>query len=210
LQCGVCSECLQCVDACGAISAVNHAQLSKDSVEPAGVVIIADPSISPAVRGEDIIRAYGPKAAKPDVSAMLLRGFAAAAQATILLGGSSLRSKGHGISFSPPDPGLSKEIRVGVFACRCNDSLGWHPEMDAFMEALKTTTDDVVHTEVIASACVPEGSSNIVRTIREKDITRVVLASCVCCPLNFICSACTDQRSRLKDALFTGTGISRS
>ena len=38
----------------------------------------------------------------------------------------------------------------------------------------------------------------------------MVLASCVCCPLNFICSACTDQRSRLKNGLFTGTGISRS
>ena len=46
--------------------------------------------------------------------------------------------------------------------------------------------------------------------IRETGITRVALASCVCCTLDFICSACTDQRSRLKDALFTGTGISRS
>jgi heterodisulfide reductase subunit A-like polyferredoxin len=50
----------------------------------------------------------------------------------------------------------------------------------------------------------------MVRTIREKGITRVVLASCVCCPLNFVCSACTDQKTRLKSALFNGTGISRA
>jgi heterodisulfide reductase subunit A-like polyferredoxin len=37
-----------------------------------------------------------------------------------------------------------------------------------------------------------------------------VLASCVCCSLDFVCSACTDQRSRLKAALFAGTGVSRS
>jgi heterodisulfide reductase subunit A-like polyferredoxin len=38
----------------------------------------------------------------------------------------------------------------------------------------------------------------------------VVLASCVCCPHDFVCSACTDQRTRLKTALFRGTGISRA
>ncbi|MCP4666722.1 MAG: 4Fe-4S dicluster domain-containing protein, partial [Deltaproteobacteria bacterium] len=70
--------------------------------------------------------------------------------------------------------------------------------------------DDVVHTEVMSSACVPEGFGSMLKAIREKGITRVALASCVCCPLDFVCSACTDQRSRLKHALFSGTGVSRS
>jgi heterodisulfide reductase subunit A-like polyferredoxin len=60
------------------------------------------------------------------------------------------------------------------------------------------------------SACVPDGAAEILRAIREKGLTRVVLASCVCCPHDFVCSACTDQRSRLKDALFRGTGVSRA
>jgi heterodisulfide reductase subunit A-like polyferredoxin len=68
----------------------------------------------------------------------------------------------------------------------------------------------IEHAEVLSSACTPEGSAALIRTIREKGLTRVVLASCVCCPLDFICSACTDQRSRLKHALFSGTGISRA
>jgi heterodisulfide reductase subunit A-like polyferredoxin len=161
------------------------------------------------VKGEDVIRAYGPKAAKPDVYAMIDRGFAAAARAMILLGRSSQSPKGHGVSFSPPDPELSPDIRVGVFACRCNDSMGWLDGMDRYMEDL-THKEEIVHAEVMPAACVPEGSANILRTIREKGITRVVLASCVCCPLDFVCSACTEQRSRLKDALFKGTGVSRS
>lgn len=209
LQCGVCSECLQCVEACGATGALNHAESPEDIIELAGVVIIADPALAPQIKGEDVIRAYGPKVAKPDVDAMLIRGFASAAKAMVLLGGTSQRPKGYGWSFSPPDTGLSAEIRLGLFVCKCNQALGWLDSMDAYVKGFRTQAD-VIHAEVLPSACAPEGSASILRTIREKGITRVALASCVCCPLNFVCSACTDQRSRLKYALFTGTGISRS
>jgi NADPH-dependent glutamate synthase beta subunit-like oxidoreductase/Pyruvate/2-oxoacid:ferredoxin oxidoreductase delta subunit len=209
LQCGVCSECLQCVDACDAIHAITHEQLPEETIEQTGVVIIADPEIAPMVKGDDVIRVYGPKTAKPDVSAMFVRGYAAASQAMIMLGGTVQRPKGYGLSFSTPDPGLSPEIRLGVFVCKCNNTFGWLDDMSQYVAGLPSQ-GDVLHAQVVNSACTPEGSSGIIRTIREKGLTRVVVASCVCCPLNFICSACTDQRSRLKNALFTGTGISRS
>ena len=209
LQCGVCSECLQCVDACGAIHAINHVQAPEKTIEQTGVVIIADPEIAPTIKGEDVIRVYGPRTAKPDVNAMFVRGFAAASRAMILLGETFQRPKGYGLSFSTPDPGLSPEIRVGIFVCKCNNTFGWLDDMSQYVAGLQSQ-EDVVHAQVVNSACTHEGSSSIIRMIREKSITRVVLASCVCCPLNFICSACTDQRSRLKNALFTGTGISRS
>jgi NADPH-dependent glutamate synthase beta subunit-like oxidoreductase/NAD-dependent dihydropyrimidine dehydrogenase PreA subunit len=209
LHCGVCSECLQCVDACGAIQAINHSQVPQETIEQTGAIIIADPEIAPMVKGDDVIRVYGPKSAKPDVNAMFIRGFAAASRAMILLGGTFQRPKGYGLSFSTPDPGLSPDIRMGIFVCKCNNAFGWLDDMSQYVSGLASQAD-VVHTEVINSACCHEGSMHIIRTIREKGLTRVVLASCVCCPLNFICSACTDQRSRLKNALFTGTGISRS
>ncbi|MCD6186272.1 MAG: FAD-dependent oxidoreductase [Deltaproteobacteria bacterium] len=208
LQCGVCSECMQCVEVCG-VGAIDHSAISEEIKINGGVVIIADPSMAPNIKGEDVIRAYGPSAAKPDVNAMLLRGYAAAAKAMHLLGGTSQRMKGHGISFSPPEPGLSPDIRIGVFACRCNDSFGWLDNMSEYLTSLQSHKD-VVHTEIMPAACVEEGYTGIIRRVREKRITRIVLASCVCCPLNFICSSCTDQRSRLKNALFQGTGISRS
>ncbi len=209
LQCGVCSECLQCVDVCSAIGAVNHADAVEEIVENAGVIIIADPEMAPRVRGEDVIRAYSHKGGHADVSTLLVRGFDAAAQALQLLGRMSGRPRGHGVSFLTPDQGLSPNVRIGVFACRCNDSMGWLGEMDAYIEQLTDRTD-VVHAEAMTAACIPDGAAHIVRTIRNKGITRVVLASCVCCPLNFVCNSCTDQKSRLKDALFSGTGISRS
>ncbi|MDO9528464.1 MAG: FAD-dependent oxidoreductase [Syntrophales bacterium] len=209
LQCGVCSECLECIYVCDAIKAVNHGELPEKIIDNAGVLIIADPEIAPRVRGEDVIRAYGPMASKTDVYAMIMRGFAAAAKAMTLLQGTTQRLRGHGISVSPPDPGLSPDIRLGIFVCRCNDSLGWLDGMSEYVNGLSNLTE-VVHAEEISSACTPEGSTRILRTIREKGITRMVLASCVCCPMNFACSACTDQRSRLKHSIFTGSGVSRA
>lgn len=209
LQCGVCSECLLCVEACGPLGAIKHNDGDEETLEQAGIIIIADPEMAPAVRGDDVIRAYGPASAKTDVYALITRGFAAAARAASLLNETSLRAKGRGFSFNPPDPYISPEVRIGVFVCRCNDSFGWLPAMTEYVEALNDK-GDVVHSEILNSACVAEGSATIVRRIREKGITRAVLASCVCCPLDFICSACSDQRTRLKDAIFKGTGVSRS
>jgi len=209
LHCGVCAECLQCAEACTPIGAIIHQDKALARIEQAGVVIIADSAQAPPVRGEDILRAYGPVSAKADVAAMISRGFAAAAQAMVLLGGGATMPKGHGISFYQPDPALAPASRIGVFVCRCNDSLGWDPAIDAFLAQL-TRTDDVVHVQAMVAACVPEGADAIVRTVRDKGLTRIVLGACVCCSLNFVCSACTDQRSRLKHQLFTATGISRA
>jgi len=209
LQCGACSECLQCVEACGQQHAIRHESSGENNFEHAGVVIIADPEAAPPIRGEDVIRAYSRKSSRDDVHAMMLRGSAAALEAMLMLGGSSQRLKGHGLSFSPPDPQLSPDLRIGIFVCRCSDSLGWIREFDDYLGQL-AGTPSVVHVETVPAACVAEGTAGILRTIRQYGLTRVVLASCVCCPLDFICSSCTDQRSRLKSTLFNATGVSRA
>ncbi|MFH1983988.1 MAG: FAD-dependent oxidoreductase [Pseudomonadota bacterium] len=209
LQCGSCSQCLACVDACAGNRAIRHDEPARRSVENVGVMIIADPEMGVRIKGDDVIRAYGPPSAKTDVYAMLMRGTAAAAKAMVLLKDTGSRPKGHGIAMAPPDPGLAPEVRMGVFACRCNDSLGWTPEMSAYLARLKDRRD-IVCAEEVPSACLPEGIGQILARVRDQGLTRVVLASCVCCPLNFVCSACTDQRSRLKEGLFNGMGISRS
>jgi NADPH-dependent glutamate synthase beta subunit-like oxidoreductase len=209
LQCSRCSQCLECTKVCEAVQAIRHNESARHLVENAGVLIIADPEMVTRIRGEDVIRAYGPKSAKPDVHAMLIRGFAAAGKAMVLLKERSSRLKGHGLAFAPPDAGLDDHVRIGVFACRCNDALGWVPEMSVRLEALNKRSD-IICAEALPSACIPEGVSHILAAVRDRRLTRIVLASCVCCPLNFVCSACTDQRSRLKEGLFNGTGISRS
>ncbi len=210
LQCGVCSECMECLEVCDAIGAIDHREEQEEISVDAGVIILADPLMAPAVKGDDVIRAYGPKTSIPDAHAMMMRGFAAAAQAMVLLKSGARARKGSGISHAAPDASFSSEIvRTGVFVCRCNDSLGWDSEIDAFVNSL-TSHASVVHAGTMVSACTPKGIAEILKTVRTNSLTRIVLASCVCCPLNFVCSACTDQRSRLKHGLFTATGISRS
>ena len=211
LQCGACSECFQCIEACGALKAIDHPQQEQEIKEQGGVLIVADPAMTTNIKGEDVIRAYGPKAARADVNDMTVRGFAAAGKAMLLLSDTSKKkTKGHGLAFAVPDAGLSPESRIGVFVCRCNDSLGWMDGMTTYLQEQKAFDPAIVHIEELTSACVSEGIDAIIKTTREKGLTRIVLGSCVCCPLNFVCSSCTDQRSRLKDKLFYGTGISRS
>jgi heterodisulfide reductase subunit A-like polyferredoxin len=210
LQCGVCSECMACVDVCDAVRAIDHRETRTETAVHAGVVILADPAMAPPVKGDDVIRAYGPKSSIPDAHAMMMRGFAAAAQAMVLLNTGSRGRKGSAVSYAASDPSLSREdFRTGVFVCRCNDSLGWDQGIDDFVGSL-TDHPSVVHSATLVSACTPGGIAEILKTVRKRSLNRIVLASCVCCPLNFVCSACTDQRSRLKHGLFTATGISRS
>ncbi|MBU0994509.1 MAG: FAD-dependent oxidoreductase [Proteobacteria bacterium] len=209
LQCGVCAECLQCLDVCNTIKAIHHDETEQSTVEHAGVLIIADPNLAPTIRGEDVIRTYGGKSSQTDIHAMVLSGFAAAARAMVLLGGAYPMQKGYGVSFSPQEPAPGDPDRIGVFVCNCNHSLGWLPAMDTYVASLGAVRN-VVHTEVMTSACTPEGSASIVKQVRDKGITRMVLGACVCCSLDFICSACTDQRSRLKQAIFSASGISRA
>ena len=159
LQCGVCSECSRCVEACSAAGAISHSDRSFEAVEHAGVVIIADPAAAPGVKGDDVIRAYSSKAVKPDVFAMMLRGFAAAAEAVVLLDDTASRMKGgHGISFSLPGPQLSPDVRTGVFVCRCNDSLGWLPELDRFISYLPENSP-VEYVESLPAGVHPGGRS---------------------------------------------------
>ncbi|MBN1277286.1 MAG: FAD-dependent oxidoreductase [Deltaproteobacteria bacterium] len=209
LQCGNCSECLECISACAANNAIRHDETPKTITENSGVLIVADPSMAKDIKGEDVIRAYGPSSAKGDVYAMIQRGFAAAVKAMLLLREADPKQKGRSISYVPLDTSLTGEIRTGVFACRCNDSFGWSEHMNTYLDSL-IARSGIVHTEALDSACIPEGVTRILDVVREKALTRIVLASCVCCPLDYVCSACTDQRSRLKEALFYGTGISRA
>ncbi len=209
LNCGVCSECLECTEVCVSRNTIHHEARWTEEIEHAGVVIIADPSLAPNIRGEDVLRAYNAKSPREDVYAMMLRGFAVAAEALILLGGTAQRMRGHGLSFAASAPQLSDSVRLGVFVCRCNDSYGWPQELRETLESLGSIPY-VEHVEALPSACIPEGTSSILRAIREKNLTRLVLGSCVCCPLDFICTACSDQRTRLKYSLFNGTGINRA
>jgi heterodisulfide reductase subunit A-like polyferredoxin len=78
------------------------------------------------------------------------------------------------------------------------------------IRALAESVPGIVHSQLVFSVCNPRGAEQIARTMAEKDISRVILASCVCCPLNFHCISCNDQRTRARLHLFETQGLERS
>ncbi|MBM4272468.1 MAG: 4Fe-4S dicluster domain-containing protein, partial [Deltaproteobacteria bacterium] len=68
----------------------------------------------------------------------------------------------------------------------------------------------VMHSELVFSACHPRGAGGIAAAVRRQGLTRVILASCVCCPLEFQCISCNDQRNRARIHLFDRLGLDRS
>jgi heterodisulfide reductase subunit A-like polyferredoxin len=68
----------------------------------------------------------------------------------------------------------------------------------------------VACSELIFSVCHPRGAKQVAEAVRRRRLGRVILASCVCCPLEFQCISCNDQRNRARIHLFSTLGLDRS
>jgi heterodisulfide reductase subunit A-like polyferredoxin len=104
---------------------------------------------------------------------------------------------------------LPGEVRLGVFLCTCNGTMAPAAVLPQVLK-LAQKGPEVVHAEMIFSACHPRGSDRIAAGVREHRLTRVILASCACCPLEFQCISCNDQRNRTRIHLFDEHGLDRS
>jgi heterodisulfide reductase subunit A-like polyferredoxin len=142
---------------------------------------------------------------KHDLTDVMLSGSAAAGKA--MVAASRLRRPAVPIEADVQD--LSDEVRIGLFICTCNDTLASRTALERVRE-LAAMIPDVVHSELIISACHPNGADTIAAAMQRSNITRVILASCVCCPLEFQCISCNDQRTRARLHLFERLGLPRS
>jgi heterodisulfide reductase subunit A-like polyferredoxin len=97
------------------------------------------------------------------------------------------------------------DLRVGVFVCSCNGTLNPNNRLAEMIGPLKQSPD-VAHVEVVESACHPEMGRRIEEVISARGLNGALIASCVCCNLDFACESCTDQRIRLKHRLFKELG----
>ena len=110
----------------------------------------------------------------------------------------------------PRPPPVRAGPRLGVFICTCNGTMASRRPWNGIRD-MGGRLPGVVHSELIVSAChparrraaspTPSGSSRL---------GRVILASCVCCPLEFQCISCNDQRNRARIHLFDELGLDRS
>jgi NADPH-dependent glutamate synthase beta subunit-like oxidoreductase/Fe-S-cluster-containing hydrogenase component 2 len=187
LSCGICSECLACVQVCEP-AAIDHDQKPTRSILEASVVIWSDAAGAPlpVTRG-NIYELHGNDP---------LTASAVAAQAMADL--ATYRRK------RPPPSWIPREgpPRIGVFVCECGERIAGVLDVDGLVEASRVRPG-VIHAQSLPFACQPEGADVIKGAMAEHDLNQVVLAACSCCSLDQVCESCTYQRVRCKGNLLS-------
>ncbi|MFH2012663.1 MAG: FAD-dependent oxidoreductase [Pseudomonadota bacterium] len=208
LQCGICSECKQCEIVCQNVGAVNHSGIKKDTEYGFQVVVSPRPLAENfvSVLPEERIFCETEFGEGRRLEESLLMGAALAGRAAAFL---SSQMEVMPKDLKKPSFLYKEEVKSGLFICSCNESLG-NPDVMKELAKFGANFDEVIHSEVLHSACHPVGSRTLAETIKEKGITRVVLAACSCCTLDLICTACNDQRLRCKGNLFNKQGLDPS
>jgi coenzyme F420-reducing hydrogenase delta subunit/ferredoxin len=57
---------------------------------------------------------------------------------------------------------------------------------------------EVVHTQLLPSACSPDAARAIGQAIQDHGLEQIVLAACACCAADQVCNSCSYQRLRCK------------
>jgi NADPH-dependent glutamate synthase beta subunit-like oxidoreductase/NAD-dependent dihydropyrimidine dehydrogenase PreA subunit len=205
LQCSACCECRSCETVCSDIGAIDHFSPSKrlEFISPG--VIVADDQEMPPGDYSGFQGMFRVGEFRADLITMMVAGSATAGQAIALAKPIRLKA----VPEPSRAPNWSDGIRLGVFLCTCNGTMAPLSALAQILEMVKKGPE-VAHGEMIFSACHPRGSDRIAAAVKKHRLNRVILASCACCPLEFQCISCNDQRNRTRIHLFDEHGLDRS
>lgn len=204
LQCASCCDCRICESVCKEVGAIdhNHQPRRLEIVSPS-VIIAGKEEIA---RQNGVYR-IGDFKKTTDLVNVLVAGSASAGLA--MAEGAALRVQGSPDKTPESAFVMGDESRLGVFICTCNGTMASESALERIRE-IGAGLPGAVHSELIFSACHPRGADQIAAAVRERRIGRVIMASCVCCPLEFQCISCNDQRNRSRLHLFSRLGLDRS
>lgn len=182
LSCGVCSECMACVQVCKP-AAIDHSQKNESSVLDAAVIIWTDSAgpTPPLTRGN----VYALHGNDPWIAS------AVAGRAMGDL--AAFRVKDALPKWKPFEP----EPRIGVFVCHCGGRIGEVLDLPALLSA-GSGLNGVIHCQDLSFACQPDGAAAVREAMAEHNLSQIVLAACTCCSLDQVCDSCTYQRVRCK------------
>ncbi len=205
LQCATCCECRACEEACAEIGAIDHFRAGRRFTLESPAVIVADEAALPPLTEE--VRAglmtVGSLSYGPDLLNNLMAGTVAAGRAMALSHRLRLPAELDEPEYEPAARG-----RLGFFLCACNQTMAPPAVLEGIM-AQAAAAPEVLHAQMVVSVCQGEGADQIARAVKRQRLARVILASCVCCPLNFHCISCNDQRTRARHHLFESLKLKR-
>ncbi len=206
LQCASCCECLECEAACEQVGAIDHHRQGREFTAQAPAVVWAEAG-PPPWQGTPVperLFSIDPAAYTSDLMDVLMMGSAAAGLAMAPAAG--LR-----VPAVPADPPVRIEAdsgRIGFFLCACNGSMAPAPALERILDIARAVPE-IAHSASVFSVCHPDGADQIAAALKKHNLERIILASCVCCPLNFQCISCNDQRTRARLHLFERLGLDR-
>jgi len=178
LQCGVCSECLQCEASCD-LGAINHDRIKTQNFLQFDKVVLSDKAqIVKKIDSPRVIK-IEPSGKKDSWAKALVAGQAAAMEAL----SETSPAKVQPISKKTLGGG---DLRTGIFICSCNGTLNENDRLEEMITPLMGIPG-VAHGEVLVSACHPEKGRRIEEVISKKGLNGALIASCVCCNLDFAC-----------------------
>lgn len=206
IQCQFCSECRICENVCTEVGAIDHFRPPKQiKITSPALIVASDEEVSHLnLDKQKGIYHIGDFRRATDLVNVLVAGSSAAGQAMAEC--ASLR-----ISVVPEQRiSVEQDLdpRFGIFICTCNETLAPPSALERIMD-IGRRMPGVFHSELVFSACHPRGTDMIAEAVRRHNLNRIVLASCVCCPLEFQCISCNDQRNRARIHLFDRLGLDR-
>lgn len=207
LQCASCCECLACSEVCAEVKAIDHLRPGQSLTIKAPAVIWAESGEPPwhgSPNGDGVFKVE-PESYSADLMDVLMKGSSAAGSAMA----PAARLRAPKAPQAPPAVPDTEPLRMGLFVCTCNSTMAPQSVLDQILD-LADQVPGLAHSSLIFSACNPRGADQIEKIVREQGLNRVILASCVCCPLNFQCISCNDQRTRARLHLFERLGLERS
>ncbi len=206
LSCGLCSECLACVEVCPA-HAIDHQRAAHTFDLEAGAVIWAEgtlplanlPGVYMAGDRFSLASAVEQMIGRLDLVPVVTRQEVAAPSRWLAVSG-ALAGSGPWFDRRPA------VRRQGVFLCRCGGEIEQVVDL-ASVAARLEGLPGVVWVEQVDFACHPEGSQAIRSAMAAHELDSGVLAACSCCALDQICYSCTTQRTRCKERLGVWSGV---
>lgn len=207
LQCSSCCECRICETVCKDIGAIDHSRPPRRiNILSPSIIIANEEEFSPAgILNQKGVYRVGDFRHTTDIVNVLMAGSASAGMA--IAKSSYLRVAGR--PYETDAVSYGDEERLGIFICACNDTMASASALEK-IRAMSQKFPGVVHSGLVFSACHPRGAEMIEGDVRRFALGRVILASCVCCPLEFQCISCNDQRNRARIHLFDNLNLDRS
>ncbi len=206
LNCALCSRCMECVAACD-LKAVFHDDVDKRSELRAQAVLkfvnadleVDSPNDNGVLKLVDGVQLISPDI-NGDLATQLAQAMAVALETAIAIKPRRAKKKHVVQSEVPPFQSelLSKQAvksrRIGVFLCRCGDSISSVIDFEAIARDLSGLSR-VTFIHEISQACTEAGAKQLAAKVDAQRLDNVVLAACRCCNVEQICYSCTDRRS---------------